>query len=77
VSQALSGEIQDLITVHGKEMLFGLAPDGNSKVTIVNKGGTLMEVSVANNLYSVNEAQNVLTVTLRDQGGVSQTVEAP
>ncbi len=56
----------------GSPIVVGLAPNGNTSVTVTNADGAREEVPVANNVYEVT-AGRPSTVTLKDAAGAQVT----
>ena len=59
------------------ETVVGLAPDGNSTVTLKLSDGSSRTVPVFQNVYVVHTYRIIRTVTLRDSAGRLETWDVP
>lgn len=60
-----------------EETLIGLVPDGNSSVMVTRTDGSTESVPVSQNVYIVQGASGLASVTFRDASGRQTTVPTP
>jgi alanine racemase len=78
IELALSGDFVSYATTWNTHAiaLVGLAPDGNTTVSVTYADGTTRQVSVADNVYLIMGGDPT-SITLHDASGTLTTLEVP
>ena len=73
---AIAGDLSPMLIGQGQETVIGLAPNGNSCVTLTTGTGTSVSAQVSSNVY-VAQATRLQTATLKNASGTVRTIYVP
>jgi hypothetical protein len=80
-SRAVAGEqmmaLESPAGYPGGEVVIGLAPNGNTSVTLTRADGSTESVPVAQNVYVAETAQQIKSVSVRDSAGNLRSLGNP